>query len=150
VTLLFYNPNIHPNEEYNKRLNEAIKFSKIVEMPLVELKEDEKLWFEKVKKHEHEKEGGDRCSICFKHRLDKTAEIAKTKGFDLFTTTLTVSPYKNSKRINLIGKDLQEKFSVDFLESDFKKGDGYNKSIELSKEHDLYRQHYCGCVYSKR
>ena len=150
VTLLFYNTNIHPHDEYNKRLNEAIRFSRIVGIPLIEFKDDDKQWFDKVKGHEHDKEGGDRCSICFRHRLDKTAEIAKKKGFDIFTTTLTVSPYKSSRKVNLIGKELEEKFDVKFMESDFKKQDGYKESIELSKKHGIYRQHYCGCTYSKR
>ena len=150
VTLLFFNPNIHPSEEYNKRLNEAIKLSKILDIPLVEIKEDESVWLKLVKGHENDKEGSDRCLICFKHRLNKSADFAKLKGFSAFTTTLSVSPYKNSKEINKIGSELENQYGIRFLTSDFKKKDGYKKSIEHSKKHELYRQHYCGCVYSMK
>ena len=92
----------------------------------------------------------ERCSICFRYRLEKTAQLAKEKGFELFTTTLTVSPFKNQEIINKIGKELAEKYEIEFLEADFKKDNGYMHSIELSKEHNLYRQHYCGCLYSKK
>tara|TARA_Y100000310_G_scaffold339368_1_gene431836 strand:- start:3962 stop:4444 length:483 start_codon:yes stop_codon:yes gene_type:complete len=149
VTLFFYNPNVHPAEEYDKRLGEAKKIAKLLKVPLIEGDYDTKKWLDAVKGHEDDKEGGKRCEICFRVRLEETARLAKEKGFDLFTTTLTVSPYKNADVINKIGKEL-EKYNVKFLSADFKKKDGYRKSIELSKEHKLYRQHYCGCIYSKQ
>ena len=99
---------------------------------------------------EQEKEGGRRCHKCYLLRLEKTAQIAKKHHFDYFGTTLTVSPYKNSKVLNEIGKVLQEKYNVAYLFSDFKKKEGYKRSIELSKQYHLYRQDYCGCIYSKK
>jgi hypothetical protein len=149
LTLFFYNPNIHPVEEYDKRLKEAKKISEALEVPLIEGDYDSKKWLDAVKGHEKDEEGGKRCRICFRVRLEKIAKLAKEKGFDFFTTTLTVSPYKNAEIINHIGKELEKKDNVKFLSKDFKKKDGYGKSIELSKEHNLYRQHYCGCVYSQ-
>ena len=124
------------------------KFAEELKIPLIVGDYDSIEWHNKVQGHENDKEGGERCGIFFRYRLEKTAQLAKEKGFDLFTTTLTVSPYKNAELINQIGKELGEKFGVSFLESDFKKG--YMHSIELSKEHGLYRQHYCGCLYSKK
>lgn len=105
-------------------------------------------WLKAVKGHEEDKEGGERCNICFNFRLEKTSEFAKENDFDIFTTTLTISPHKNSKMINLIGKELEGTYNIIFLGSDFKKEDGYKKSIELSKRFGLYRQHYCGCIFS--
>ena len=150
VTLFFYNPNVHPVEEYGKRLEEARKISKALEVSFIEGDYNTKKWFNAVKGRENNKEGGKRCEICFRVRLEETAGLAKEKGFDLFTTTLTVSPYKNAEVINQVGKGLEKEYNVKFLSVDFKKQDGYKKSIELSKEHNLYRQHYCGCVYSKQ
>ncbi len=148
LTFFFYNPNIYPEYEYKKRLENAKKIAEKLRVPLVEGKYDPDNWLKAVKGYEEDKEGGERCSICFNFRLEKAAKYAKENNFNLFTTTLTISPYKNSKIINLIGKDLEQKYNIPFFESDFKKEDGYKKSIELSKRFDLYRQHYCGCVFS--
>ena len=149
VTLFFYNPNVHPEEEYNKRLEETKKIANALEAPLIEGNYDPKSWFNTVKSHEKAKEGGERCKLCFKLRLEKTVKLAKEKPFDFFTTTLTVSPYKNAEIISQIGRELEKKHNIKFLSSTFKKKDGYNKSIQLSRKHNLYRQHYCGCIYSK-
>lgn len=152
VTVLYYNPNIYPREEYQKRLNDQIKivnsmpFKNRVEfMPCVY---DEQEFLAAARGLENEREGGARCRECFVLRLDKTAALAKENGFDFFTTTLSVSPHKNAPLLNQIGKELEEKYGVRFLFADFKKKEGYKRSIQLSKEYDLYRQEYCGCRFS--
>ena len=152
ITVLYYNPNIEPYEEYMHRKSEQIRFIKefnnehIVFWDCDYQNED---FRNKVKGLEEEKEGGARCAVCFRLRLEKTAEIAKNEGFEYFGTTLTVSPHKNSKIINEIGALLESIYGVKYLYSDFKKKDGYKKSIELSKEYSLYRQDYCGCLFGK-
>ena len=150
LTLFFYNPNVEPINEYSLRLEAAEKYAEEIGIPIIVGDYDSIEWHNAVKGHENDSEGGERCGICFRYRLEKTAELAKQKGFELFTTTLTVSPYKNAELINQIGKEFAEKYGVEFLESDFKKENGYIHSIELSKEHDLYRQDYCGCLWSKK
>ena len=107
------------------------------------------MFYEAVKGLEKEPEGGARCTECFKLRLEESAKLAKEGNYDYFTTTLTISPLKDAERLNRIGEEMGEKYGVKFLNSDFKKKNGYKRSTELSKEHDLYRQNYCGCVYSK-
>lgn len=146
LTLYFYNPNIYPKDEYEKRLEEVRKISEKFGVDLVEGKYDCDEWMKVIKGHEEDKEGGERCGICFYFRLEKTAEFARDEGFDVFTTTLSVSPHKNSKIINLTGEELGEKHGVVFLREDFKKD--YEKSVELSKRYGLYRQNYCGCLFS--
>lgn len=159
ITLLYYNPNITNFEEYEKRKKEELTLINKINnknfpyktkhrIEIINCDFDNKLFFEKVKGFENEKEGGKRCEICFKMRLEKTVQLAKELNFDYFTTTLTVSPYKNSELLNSIGKELEEKFKIQYLYSDFKKEDGYKKSIEFSKMLNLYRQDYCGCVFS--
>ena len=150
ITLFFYNPNIEPVEEYQKRLEAAESLAKYLDIEIIAWDYDNIEWHNAVKGHENDQEGGERCNICFRFRLEKTAEFAKENNFDLFAATLTVSPYKNAEEINKIGKELANKYDIEFLESDFKKQDGYFKSIELSKKHNLYRQNYCGCLYSKK
>lgn len=155
ITLLFYNPNIHPYDEYEKRFNELQKFVKIknndgYSIKIINANYDPNEYFEKIKGLENEKEGGARCTECFKLRLEYSAKYALENKFDYFTTTLTISPYKNSQLINEIGKDLQEKYGVQYLFSDFKKNEGYKKSIELCKQYGIYRQDYCGCIFSKK
>jgi hypothetical protein len=150
LTLFFYNPNIEPLNEYSLRLEAAEKFAAELGIPIIVGDYDSIEWHSAVKGHEQDEEGGERCSICFRYRLEKTAQLAKEKGFKLFTTTLTVSLYKNANLINQIGRELEEKYNVLFLESDFKKDNGYMHSIELSRKHNLYRQKYCGCLYSKK
>ena len=153
VTVLYYNPNIYPESEYYKRLDEQIKI--INSMPFknkVELMPcdyDEQEFLTAAKGFEGEREGGARCKECFVLRLDKTAALAKEKGFDFFTTTLTVSPHKNAQVLNELGKDISEEYGVSYLFSDFKKKNGYRRSCELSIEYNLYRQDYCGCPFSK-
>jgi len=150
LTLFFYNPQIEPLKEYEKRLKEAEFYAIEMDIPLIVGDYDILDWHDCIKGHENDPEEGERCSLCFRYRLEKTAQLAKENGFELFTTTLTVSPYKNAELINNIGKELSEKHSIGFLESDFKKDDGYSHSIELSKRHNLYRQNYCGCIFSKK
>lgn len=154
VTVLYYNPNIYPESEYEKRLSEQIKI--IDSMPfknpvkLMPCGYDENEFLTAAKGYESEREGGSRCKKCFILRMEKTAAIAKEKGFDFFTTTLSVSPHKNAPLLNKIGEELSEKYDVKYLYADFKKKEGYKRSIILSKEYDLYRQDYCGCRFSLR
>lgn len=150
ITVLYYNPNIEPQEEYLKRKGEQIKVLDKLKINYLEIDYLNEEFREQVIGYENEKENGLRCLICYELRLVKTAELASNNDFDYFTTTLTVSPYKNSKIINEIGLKLSKKFNVAYLVSDFKKEAGYQRSIELSKEYNLNRQDYCGCLMSKR
>lgn len=147
VTMFFYNPNIHPQSEYFRRLEAAEKVSKHFRVPLKEGNFDVEDWLELIQSFEEAPEGGKRCNICFYMRLEETAKFAKENNFDMFTTTLSISPHKNSETINRLGKMFGKKYCITWLESDFKKNDGFKKSIELSKELGLYRQIYCGCFY---
>ena len=153
ITVLYYNPNIEPFEEYSKRKDEEIKFIKnfpnINELSIMDCDHDNELFHKTIKGLEKEKEGGARCIKCYYLRLEKTALLAKEKNFDYFATTLTVSPLKNSHKLNEIGQYLSNKYDIKYLFSDFKKKEGYKHSIELSQEYNLYRQDYCGCIYSK-
>lgn len=166
ITVFYYNPNITEEEEYwrraaeQKRLIEAFnrqaaeveagQIEKAVyPIETVEGTYSRELFFEQIKGLEHCKEGGERCFVCYKLRLEETARQAKEVQADYFTTTLTISPLKNAAKINEIGENLSAIYGVAFLPSDFKKKDGYRRSVELSKEYDLYRQDYCGCVFSK-
>lgn len=153
ITVYFYNPNISMKEEYEYRLREEKRFlmQKGFARP-VGLTESEYCpedFFEAVKGLEQEPEGGLRCRECFRLRLEASAEKAREQGFDYFTTTLTISPLKNAALLNEIGAAAAQKYGVPWLYSDFKKKEGYKRSIELSREFDLYRQNYCGCVFSK-
>ena len=154
ITLYFYNPNIYPENEYVLRAEEARRF--INEMnfkhpvTFLEGKFDPKEFYDCVKGYEQEKEGGERCFRCYRLRLESTAKLAQEMGFDYFTTTLSISPLKRADKINEIGEELGTIYNVKHLPSDFKKKNGYKRSTELSKEHGLYRQDYCGCVFSKR
>ncbi len=154
ITILYYNPNITDEIEYQKRLNEIHqfinKFKTKYEINIIDGRYEPKEFFSIAEGLEEEKERGKRCYKCYKLRLEETAKIAKEKKFDYFTTTLSLSPYKNSNWINEIGEELKEKYNVNYLYSDFKKNNGYKRSIELSKIYNLYRQNYCGCIYSKR
>lgn len=151
ITVFYYNPNIEPEEEYLKRKNEQIRFIKEFDANIKLLDCDyDNLEFKRVTKGlENIKEGGARCPVCFMLRMEKTASVAKENNFEYFGTTLTVSPYKNSKQINLLGSVLENRYNIKYLYSDFKKEDGYKKSIILSKEYNLYRQDYCGCMYGR-
>ena len=152
LTIFFYNPNISPKSEFDYRLDELYRL--LGEMNLSQIRivapdYDENEFFEIAKGNESLPEGGARCEDCYRLRLEKTAEYAKRDGFDYFTTTLSVSPYKNAQALNEIGSELSEKYGVKYLLSDFKKNDGYKRSCQLSREFNLYRQNYCGCIFSK-
>ncbi len=154
ITVFYYNPNIFPDTEYTFRSNEQKRL--ISEMktkyPVTYVDEnyDSSQFYNSVKGLEKEPEGGKRCEKCFELRLDRTAQRAAEGGFDYFATTLTISPMKNAQLINDIGNTIAEKYSIKWLPSDFKKKGGYKRSIELSKIYSLYRQNYCGCVFSMR
>jgi len=153
ITILYYNPNIYPQEEFKKRFNELDRL--IHEEPhknnisLVEGRYNYDEFLNISKGLEDVPEGGERCFKCYRLRLEESAKYAKENNFDYFGTTLSISPYKNSQKLNEIGKELSEKYGIKYLYSDFKKKNGYKRSIELSKEYNLYRQDYCGCTYSK-
>ena len=153
ITILYYNPNIEPYEEYLRRKEEEIRFIKeypnINKLDIIDCDYDNDIFHELATNLEEAEEGGPRCFKCYNLRLEKTAILAKSKNYDYFATTLTVSPYKNSQKLNEIGAYLEEKYQVKYLYSDFKKNNGYKHSIELSKEYNLYRQDYCGCIFSK-
>ncbi len=154
ITLLYYNPNIFPKEEYEKRVKEQMRL--ISQLPVkypvkfLEGRYEPQEFFEAVKGYENEPEGGARCFICYEQRMREAAFYAREGGFDYFTTTLSISPLKNAEKINEIGKRLEMEYNVKHLPSDFKKRDGYKQSIELSHEYKLYRQNFCGCIYSRR
>lgn len=154
ITILYYNPNISPKEEYDKRLDEQKRLigelKTINPVTLIECDYDNEVYERTIKGLEDEPERGSRCTKCFRLRLEYTVKKAKELGFDYFGTTLSVSPYKNSNLLNEIGKELSDKYNIPYLYSDFKKKEGYKRSIELSRIYNLYRQDYCGCKYSKR
>jgi predicted adenine nucleotide alpha hydrolase (AANH) superfamily ATPase len=153
ITIFFYNPNIYPLEEYSRRVAEQkglISDLKVkYEIRFIEGKYDTENFYKISTGLEKEKEGGTRCVNCYELRLSEAAIMAKEKGYDYFTTTLSISPHKNAAKLNEIGKKLSQKHNIKYLYSDFKKKEGYKRSIELSKKYKLYRQDYCGCVYSK-
>lgn len=150
ITLLYYNPNIQPQAEYDLRLEHQKKvLAAMPEVKLMECAYEGDRYVQAVKGLEKEPEGGERCTVCFRLRLEETARLAAEGKFDYFCTTLTVSPHKDAQRINAIGKELAEQYGVAWLPADFKKREGYKQSIALSKELELYRQDYCGCLYSK-
>lgn len=150
LALFWYNPNIQNKEEHDKRLENLRILTKEFNLPLFQCPTDKAQFEEAVKGYETEREGGARCPLCFYLRLYVTAVIAKEQGFDYFCTTLTVSPHKNASVINSIGEEIAGKVGVKWLYSDFKKRNGYLRSIELSKEMGLYRQNYCGCDYGRQ
>ena len=150
TTVLYYNPNLDSEEEYLRRKGEQIRFLK--ETGLADFLDCDYCpedFAAVARGYEGEKEGGARCTRCFELRLARTATEAKARGYDYFATTLTLSPLKDARRINEIGSRLQEEVGVLYLPTDFKKRGGYLRSVELSREHNLYRQNYCGCIYSK-
>lgn len=154
ITVLYYNPNLYPAEEYDRRVSEQRRLIAVLpsenEISLVEMRGEPEEFYLAVKGLEHIREGGERCFACFRLRLERAAEYAGKNGFDYFTTTLTISPLKNAAKLNEIGEEVAERFNVRHLPSDFKKKNGYKRSVELSKTYELYRQDYCGCVFSKR
>lgn len=154
ITVYYYNPNISLKEEYEYRLSEEQRYISLKEfkypVSMTDSIYDPQEFFNAVKGLENEPEGGLRCKECFRLRLEASAKKAKEGGFDYFTTTLTISPLKDAALLNTIGAEMGEKYGVSWLPGDFKKKEGYKRSIELSREYDLYRQNYCGCVFSKR
>ena len=154
ITVFYYNPNIYPESEYRKRVEEQQRL--IGELPVrypvhfVEGPYDTARFYEMAKGLEEVHEGGERCFKCYELRMEEAARLAAAGGYDYFTTTLSISPLKNAAKINEIGTRLAEKYGVAHLPSDFKKRNGYKRSIELSAEYDLYRQDYCGCIFSLR
>ncbi len=153
ITVFYFNPNISLKEEYEYRLNEEKRLISLMSfknpVKIIEGKYDSKSFFDAVRGLESEPEGGKRCEECFKLRLCESAKLAKELSFDFFTTTLTISPLKNADLLNQIGEQIGNKYGVKWLYSDFKKREGYKRSIVLSQEYNLYRQNYCGCVFSK-
>lgn len=153
ITVYYFNPNISPKQEFDKRFEEQKRL--ISQMPfknrvtLVEGDYNYDDFLEIAKGLENVPEGGERCFGCYKMRLESTARLAKEQGFDYFCTTLSISPLKNSQKINELGFEIEEKYGVKWLPSDFKKREGYKRSIQLSREYSLYRQNFCGCVFSK-
>ena len=153
ITVLYYNPNITDPEEYQKRAAELVRLAE--EMPLrnpvrvVTAGHDPESFYSVSKGLESVPEGGERCFRCYRLRLEYAAKYASQNGFDYFCTTLSISPLKNAAKLNAAGEELSEIYKVKWLPSDFKKRGGYQRSIELSKQYDLYRQNYCGCEYSK-
>ncbi len=152
ITVYYYNPNIYPETEYLHRKNEQIRLINLLKndynIDYIDTEYDYKEYLNFVNVIPFNKEGDKHCYNCYLYRMDKTASVAVENGYDYFTTTLSVSPYKQSDYINEIGQSLEQKYGIKYLYSNFKKQDGYKKSIELSKKYDLYRQNYCGCVYS--
>ena len=150
VTVFYYNPNIYPPEEYTMRERFIQEFPTRYPVQFVEGSYDSNRFYEMAKGMENLPEGGERCFACYRLRLSETAAYAKEHGYDFFTTTLSISPLKNAEKLNEIGAELEKEYGVSYLFSDFKKKDGYKKSTEISKEYHMYRQYYCGGVYSKR
>jgi epoxyqueuosine reductase len=152
ITVFFFNPNIHPKEEYHRRLAEQKRLIEHLptknKVSFLEGKYEPKLFFQEVQGLEQEKEGGERCFKCYELRLEKTAQKASELHFPYFTTTLSISPHKNAKKINQIGHKIAIAYQLNYLYSDFKKKDGFQRSIILSKQYHLYRQNYCGCIFS--
>jgi len=145
VTGFFYNPNIYPVEEYKRRLDADQQVSQILNLELIEGRYDQDNWFKLTQNLKDEPEGGKRCEVCFRMRLEETEKKSQELNIPYFTTTLSISPHKDVSVINKIGKELNEQA---FLERNFKKRDGFKLAIDFSKQYRLYHQHYCGCVYS--
>lgn len=154
ITIFYYNPNITEEEEYKKRVKEQKRF--IHELPVkypisfIEGAYTPEKFYQIAKGYEKVPEGGERCFRCYQLRLEESGRVAKENHFDYFTTTLSISPLKNAEKLNEIGEEISKQFDIPYLYSDFKKKEGYKRSILLSKEYQLYRQDYCGCIYSKR
>lgn len=153
ITVLYYNPNIFPKEEYEYRIDEQRKLINAMpaknKIEFISTDYEPEKFYEIAKGYENVSEGGERCFRCYELRLRESAKYAKEGGFDYFTTTLSISPLKNADKLNEIGKKVADEFGLKYLFSDFKKRNGYKRSVELSAEYGLYRQDYCGCVYSK-
>lgn len=154
ICVFYYNPNIYPDEEYYHRVSEQKRFIELFptehKVSFIEGDFEKERFYELTRGYEKEKERGSRCSICFDLRLSKTAELAKELGYDYFCSTLTISPLKDADVLNSIGYEIADRIGISWLPSDFKKKNGYKRSTEISAEYNMYRQDYCGCVFSKQ
>lgn len=154
ITVLYFNPNIAPREEYDRRLAEQEALLAALPLPnpvtLLKGEYDPQVFYQLAEGREEEKEGGARCQACYELRLRQAAQAAAAGGFDYFTTTLSISPHKNAKALDEIGRRIAREYGVSYLPADFKKRGGYQRSVELSAQYGLYRQDYCGCVFSRR
>ena len=154
ITVYFYNPNIYPKAEYEKRKNTQIQYNSMAKtkypIVMIEGDYDTRKFYKAVKGHEHDKEGEERCQICYHLRMEETARLGEEIGFYYFTSCLSISPYKDSQVINEIGERLEQAYAIKYLYSDFKKKNGFKRSIEICNACKLYRQNYCGCEFSMR
>ena len=153
LSILYYNPNIYPPEEYHRREAELERFVRdagYTGVPVIELPYVPREFYDAVKGLEDEPEKGGRCTVCYRLRLERAARYAAEHGFEWFTTTLSISPVKDPVRLNTIGAELAEQYGLNYLQSEFRKRDGYKRSLVLSAEYGLYRQDYCGCEFSKK
>jgi len=150
VTGCFYNPNIHPRDEYQLRLKEMRRYARQIGLDVVELPYDPDHWFEAIQGHEADPEGGERCVLCYRIRLEPVARLARERGYLYFATTLTVSPHKRASTINPLGREIGNREGMTFYEADFKKREGFKISCQISREAGLYRQDYCGCIFSRQ
>lgn len=154
ITVFYYNPNIYPDDEYYKRVEEQKQFIKLFpaknKIDFVEGNFDKDRFYAMAKGLENVREGGERCFGCYELRLREAAQKAKDLGFDYFTTTLSISPLKNAAKLNEIGLKLEKEYGIKYLVSDFKKKNGYKRSVEISNQYNMYRQDYCGCIFSKQ
>ncbi|MBU0518733.1 epoxyqueuosine reductase QueH [bacterium] len=148
LALFFDNPNIHPAEEYQKRYEAFRQVAEYFKAEIINSAYDQEVWAEEVKGLEEEPEGGKRCIVCFRYRLRRTAEKAKDLSFDTIGSVLTTSPHKDAELINQTGQAIATEFGLNYLASNFKKQDGFKRSVELSRQIGIYRQNYCGCLYS--
>ena len=148
LTLYYYNPNIHPQKEYQVRCDEIIRWCEKCDLPLIVSTYDPQTWDHRVAGYEDEPERGERCTICYQLRMEAAAQQAKRDNFDIFTTVLSISPHKDAERINRLGAELEEAEGVKFYSANFKKKGGFQRSLEISKQEGFYRQNYCGCRYS--
>ena len=149
ITFFYYNPNIYPEDEYGKRLKDLKNICSKLSIPIAVGSYEQKKWLGLTRSHKQEPEGGSRCRLCFRMRLEKCAETAKKGGFELFGTTLTISPHKDQRLINSIGLSIAKQKKISFFTADLKKNNGFKRTMRLSKSFDLYRQNYCGCIYSR-
>ncbi|MDZ7373490.1 MAG: epoxyqueuosine reductase QueH [candidate division KSB1 bacterium] len=150
ITAFFYNPNIHPEAEYNLRAQEFERLCAQMGVPYVVGPYDAQRWFDLVRGLEDEPERGRRCDVCYRMRLERTAQEAAQRQFDGFAVVLTVSPHKSASKINEIGEEVAARYGVRYIPTDLKKRDGFRRSVELSRQFGLYRQDYCGCLFSRR
>jgi predicted adenine nucleotide alpha hydrolase (AANH) superfamily ATPase len=150
IDVIFCNPNIQPLAEYQKRLDQFEKLRKKFEFKIITFNENFPEWQELTSQFAKDAEGGARCRICYKYRLEKVAQYGAEKKYEYFATTLTVSPHKDHNVINLIGQKMGQKYKMSYLSSNFKKNNGFQRSLELSRDLSLYRQNYCGCLYAQK